>query len=153
MSLSSVRRERFRRIADRARRIPDRFGLREHTASILVGEWSGDHTGEGDQTQNAVALTVSGGHAARVRWLNDEETALANLGRGACEIGPFTPPYPGGGVDVEGLLASVETGATVHVIVTGPKHPDGAKYRILDVDNSRALRRVIRAVPVNRETA
>ena len=132
------------------RAIAGQLGIRLHTVAIVTGAWSGDHTGDGVETQAATPITESGGHPPKVRWLNDEQITVGNLPRGTVEIGPITPAFTGGGTELGMLTAeAIQRGDTVHVRITGPNHPDGAMYRVTDVQSHRAFRYMIQAQPVS----
>lgn len=134
------------------RSIPGALGLRPHTVSILTEEWSGANTGEGTVTPTTLTLEHAGSQNVKVRWLNSEELALSELPSGSIEVGPLTPEHYNFGwpqvallTDIKGALA---TGATKHLIVTGPMHPAGARYAITGFDASKAMRYMITAKPV-----
>lgn len=146
MAISTQRRDRYRRIADRARAIPADHGLREWRVYLEVVTWSGEHTGENSGVVISTELTVHGGQPPRVRQLNDEQLALANLGTGILDIGPLTPAHSEGGVDVQALLGSAAAvGDEVRLRITGPEGT--AYYSIDSLRTDRALRVMVRAKP------
>jgi hypothetical protein len=153
MPLSSARRDRYRHIAARARRIPGQHGLRPYTVAIVVGAWSGSYIGRGDKTDTVVAITEAGGQSPKVRFLNEEQLALsastgAGLGKGACTIGPITPDFAGGGTSLAELAPAVAAQQTVHVLLTGPAYPSGAKFLVKDVKTDHALHWTLVCEPV-----
>lgn len=149
MSLSASRRDRYRRIANRVRRIPGEHGLREHSVAIVVVAKPGTYTGDGTRAETLTAITESGGYPPKVRWLNDEEKALGQLPSGAVDVGPITPAHAAGGTDRDLLNGEDLAVGQVRLLrITGPQHPDGADYTIKNVSVDRALRVMIRAVPV-----
>jgi hypothetical protein len=139
----------LRRIANQARAIPGKFGLREHAVYILEGYWGGTHTGDGDETLFPIRV-LENGQNPRVRWLTDEQLALANgLTDAKLEIGPVTPSFGAGGTDLDALAGrDLDTGNTLHVNIVGPKHPDGARYAVTEIRADRALRYMLRCKPV-----
>ncbi len=132
----------------RGRGIAGELGFRVHTATVVAESYTGQHTGEDLANIDETPLLEGAGQSPKIRWLKDDEIALGNLAGGTIEIGPITPAFSGGGTDLSALAGSLERGATRHVRITGPKHPDGARYRITEIRAERALRYMIRAVPV-----
>lgn len=151
MGIGEARRDRYRAIAYRARAIAgEQHGLRPHTASIIQTIWSGAHTGDGSRSETETAIVEAGGQPPKIRWLNDEALALGNLAKGSVQVGPITPLFSGGGTDLVAIQGTaLLAGDTLHVRITGPKHPTGALYRITKVDEDRALRYMITAEPVS----
>jgi hypothetical protein len=148
MSLPSTRRDRYRRIAGRARRIPGEHGLREHHVSVVIARTGGTYTGDGGrwETENEI---LELGQPPKVRWLNDQDLALGQLPAGSVEIGPITPANSKGGTAITLADGSQLTVGDVEVIrITGPQHPGGADYRKLTMHVDRALHWTIRAAPV-----
>lgn len=137
-----------------ARSIAGRLGFRVHTVALVHRYSMGEHTGDVDLS-NTVPITEQDGYPPKTTWLDDEELALGSLPTGTVEIGPITPAFPGGGTDLSSLTGSLLTGGDVlHLLITGPNHPEGAFYKIKDVKADRALNYKIRATPVsgNQET-
>ncbi len=132
-----------------ARSIAGRLGFRVHTVAVVQHFSMGQHTGDVDLSA-VIPITEQDGYPPKTSWLNDEELALANLGRGAVDIGPITPAFPGGGTDLTVLRGgNLNTGDTLHLLITGPNHPNGALYRVTEVKADKALNYRIRAVPVS----
>lgn len=129
------------------RGIAGELGFRPHTVAIVSESYLG-HTGEDPANTDETPIVEGGGQPPKVRWLKDDEIALGNLAGGTIEVGPITPAFAGGGTDLSVLAGSLERGAIRYVRITGPKHPDGASYRITEIRAERALRYIIRAVPV-----
>jgi len=138
------RADRFRRIADRCRALPGRFGLREHAVYLVRSSWSGASFGEGVEETVSTPIRVgpSGSYPPKVRFPSQRELALGLMGEGDCEIGPFTPLYGPGGFDREELNGSkLSAGEGLHIRVIGPQTPEpGVLYRIKNVNVDRALR-------------
>jgi hypothetical protein len=126
-------------------------GFRVHSATIVAETYTG-HTGESLTNIDEAPLVEGGGYNPKVRWLKDEEIAVGNLAGGTIEVGPITPAFAVGGTDLDTLMGELDRGATRHVRIVGPKHPNGARYRITEIRAERPLRYIIRAVPVSSET-
>jgi hypothetical protein len=132
-----------------ARSIAGRLGFRVHTVAIVKHYSMGQHTGDID-VSDVVPLTEQDGYPPKVSWLDDEAITLSGLGKGAVDIGPITPSFVGGGTDLSSLTGqNLSTGDTLHLLITGPMHPDGALYRVKDITAEKALNYRIRAVPVS----
>ncbi len=128
-----------------ARGIAGELGFREHSVSLVVASTSGTHTGDGSRTETVTALTNGDGQPPRVKWLKDEEIALGQLPVGTVEVGPLTPTF----TSLDLLNGTDMTTGQVRLLrITGPNHPNGADYTIKGVSADRALRYMIRAVPV-----
>ena len=145
-SFGEQQRDAFRKIAYQARSIAgQQFGLRPHTVALLL-----DYEG-GDQTLQPI--TEANGQPPKVVWKSDEDNPRDGGIEDWIEIGPITPSFPGGGTDLDSLTSDVEVGKTRYLLITGPRHPDGAKYRITNVDAQSALHYVIRAQSESRAMA
>ncbi|HVJ19907.1 MAG TPA: hypothetical protein VM686_31045 [Polyangiaceae bacterium] len=132
-----------------ARAIAGTLGFRVHSVAIVIAETDGEHTGDGVRAETVTAITEDLGQPPRVKWLNDEEIALGQLGAGAIEVGPITPLHNGNGTELATLTGADMTDGQVRLLrITGPNHPSGADYRITSVSADRPLRYMIRAVPV-----
>ncbi len=148
---AAEKRDRYRAIAYQYRNLPGKHGLREHTVSVVTATTDGTHVGDGAITETESELVERGGYPPKVRWLNDEEIALASgaLGRGAVSIGPITPTFSGGGTSlslVDGSTLSVDDVRLIRIV--GPKHPSGADYRVKSISEDRALHLTVVAEPV-----
>ena len=128
------------------------MGLHGHAVSVLAGAWSvsGGHTGDGTETSTATPLRENGQNP-KVVWLNDEQVALAiGTTNATVEIGPLTPDHGSGGVAVSTLLGTgLSDDQTLHVLITGPKHPSGERYRVVEVRAGSALHYTLRCKPVS----
>lgn len=145
--------DRLKRTVYRGRAIAGTLGFRPYTVAILTERWLGQHTGESGPHPEETAITEGSSQPPKVRWLNDDEVALANLGSGAIEVGPITPLFAAGGTDLETLAGDLDRNTTRYLKITGPKHPNGARYRITSISAGRALRYMLRAVPAANEDA
>ena len=124
-------------------------GFRPHAVSLVKGL---SETGQPQDTveHEELAIVEANSQPPKVVQLNDEQVAVGGLARGTIEIGPITPAFAGGGTDLGELVGrKLEGGDTLHVKITGPLHPTGALYRIVDVRAYRALRYMLRAKPVD----
>ena len=129
------------------------IGWHIHSVDLVVSTWSGAHTGDGTETTTTTNL-LEHGENPRVRWLNNEELALANLESGSCKVGPMTPYWvdaatgTSGGTALSWFGADATAGQTVHLLITGIKHPEGAVYRVQDVSQERPTKIELTCVPV-----
>lgn len=131
------------------RSIPGQLGIRPYRVSILIGTYAGAYTGRGDSIVEEYLVTEAGGQPPKVRQLNSEELALGNLGKGSLRIGPITPGFVGGGNPIESLKPCVAAGQTVHVMVTGPEYPNGAKFALKSFGSDHALHFTMDVEPVS----
>lgn len=131
------------------RSIPGQLGIRPYTVSILIGTSTGAYTGRGSSIIEEIPVTEGNGQPPKVRELNVEELALSSLGKGSLRIGPITPGFPGGGNPIENLKPCVAAGQTVHVMVTGPEYPNGAKFLLKGFGSDHALHFTMDVEPVS----
>lgn len=136
------------------RSIPGQLGLRPHAVFLVTTTWPGAQTGEGTKTVSAVPLTEANGYPPKVRWLKTETLVLEGLDAGSCVIGPITPDFSGGGNSI-GVIegASTANQSTFHIVIVGPTHPSGAKYRVVASSSDHALHYTLTASPVAGATA
>lgn len=140
-------------LARSIRGIPGLLGIRPHTVSILLREWGGTYSGEGNRTDVAVPITEGSGQPPKVRWLKDDEIAVGGLAVGTVEVGPITSEHLNGGITLAQLQAeSLAVGGTRYLVITGPQHPSGAKYRVTNFSADRAFHYMIRAEPVDQDS-
>jgi hypothetical protein len=144
----------FRKLADSIRSIPADFGLREHSATLVWHDFSGDSLGEGLEVQTAHPILVNGANP-KVRFPSQKEIALGLMSKGQCTVGPFTPEYDTGGIDRDLLNGSImpsgapmPVGSLLLVKVQGPQCPDGILHRIANCNVDRALRVTLTCDPV-----
>lgn len=140
--------DKWRRIADKHRALPAKFGLREHTVELVTSQWSGARDGDGDEFKTSVPITVSGGAPPKVRFPSQKEVALGLYPVGSVVIGPFTPSYGSGGFDRSSLNGDrLQTYDGLVVRVTGPQCPKGMLYRVNNGNVDRALRVTLTCEP------
>ena len=140
--------DRYRRIADRCRRIPGEMGLREHAVYLVSTEWSGSDIGDGTETTTETQLVVYDGENPKVQFPNQKELAMGMMQAGTVIIGPITPEYTLGGVDrttLDGTQPLALVGR--HIRVIGPQCPRGTLFRVTNVDMDQAIHFAITAVP------
>ncbi len=126
-------------------------GFRVHSFRLITTTETGTHTGDGNSDETETRITEASGQNPRIRWLNDEEIAVGGYpGKGVAEVGPITPAFAGGGTDLSILTgADMQRRDTIQGEIRGPKHPNGQRYRIIDVQCERPLRYVIRCAPLD----
>lgn len=130
-----------------ARAILGQLGFRPHSVVIVRRSFSGDYQGEGVEALTETPLVEGDNQNPKVRWLDGEEAMVGGLEPGTVEIGPITPGYADGGTALSVLQPSLEQGESLLVRITGPKHPNGALYTVVNVQADRALRYVMRCKP------
>ena len=133
-------------LAGNIRGIPGALGIYVHSVSLFTSSYSGTHTGDGTRTDTTTPLLESGQNP-KVAWLSDEDIAVGSLSSGTIEIGPITSDH-----DAVSRIALIRgdtlaDGDTRYVLVTGPKHPNGAEYKITDVRSHKAIHYILRAEP------
>lgn len=123
--------------------------MRPHSAAVITGDWSGTATGEGSETLTTTQL-LENNQNPKVRWLNDEQRALAaGITDATIEVGPLTPDHNIGGVAIATLAGTgLSTTDTLHLWIVGPKHPSGARYRVVEIRADSSLHYMLRAKPV-----
>jgi len=132
------------------RAIAGALGFRNHQLFRVEADWTGQHTGEGDNLENRDEIVEADGQPPRVRWLKAEDIALGNLAAGSAVAGPITPLFTtgaGGGTDPAMFTTTGPAGTELYFAIVGPNHPTGAKYRVVDVDMSRPLRIMLTLSP------
>lgn len=149
MPTLAERLDRYRRIANRVRAIPGFHGLRPYSVAILITTYSGDYTGRGDAITEVTPITEANGQPPKVRQLNTEELALTGLGKGALRIGPITPAHDTGGTAIETIKPCLAAGQTLHVLVTGPEYPNGAKFALKSFNSDHAIHFTMDVEPVS----
>lgn len=132
------------------RSIPGTFGLRPHTVEVAISSWSGANTGDGVVAQSWTFVTEANSQPPKVRWPNEEEIALQGMPSGSAVIGPITPSFTGGGTLLARLDGDAVTVAeTLDFRITGPRHPNGAIYRLHKSVRDRALHYTLQVSPVS----
>lgn len=143
--------DNFRRIAERARGIPGRFGLREHSVDVVHTWWDGENGGARGNKNESVTRLLVGGYNPKVSFPSQRDIALNLMSFGTITIGPFTPQTLDGlGISRDLINRDpMELSDTLHLIVTGPQHPEGCKYKIQNVNVEKAIHFTIVASTVS----
>lgn len=133
------------------RAIPGQLGLRPHTVKLLSRSWDGAHSGDGNRSDDELNLVEGDNQPPKVRWLRDDELAVGDLARGTVEVGRLTADFAAREWldDIRG--DNLLKGDARYLVITGPTHPNGAKYRITKITSERALHYMIQAKPVDSE--
>jgi hypothetical protein len=145
----------LRVVVDDCRGILGELGFREHSATIVKTIWSGGRTGAGDKFEEEYPLYCGNQQNPKIKFPNQRDIALGLMSLGIITIGPLTPEFTRYDTTTGGILRDIialteaERSDTVHILVTGPQHPNGAKYRIKNLNADRALRVMITAVVVS----
>jgi hypothetical protein len=116
-------------IVDSIRAIPGEMGLRPYRVYLhrRVND-GGGLIGSRVDTDNEI--TVGSGQPPKVTQLSAEEMALGGYTKVSFRIGPFTPPYTGGGTNMRTLLADQIDDERAQVRLVGSEFPDGATFMI-----------------------
>jgi len=127
--------DRYRRIADRVRRIPDQYGVRPFRVFLRLETWSGGETGVGTATTVETEITPR----PKVRHANPREIALGLCQGGDYVVGPFTPSYVGGGFPVSALSPTTTEGQTLSLVLRNEHTGDAEVCRITQIHEDAAL--------------
>lgn len=87
---------------DKVRRIPQKqFDMRQHEIFLVRRLWSGGVVGEGNSVKFTTQLFVGGSYNIRVREVTSKDVVASGglLTESSLKVGPFTPSFPGGGLD------------------------------------------------------
>lgn len=131
---------------DSIRGIPDTLGLRLYSVSIRVRTWSGSRPGVDSSTStdaNQYFYVDAGTHRPRVQQVTQRDI-IASGGvyqDQDVKVGPITPPYTGGGVDITAFDPNM-TASPVEVFfkIEGPGMATGGSwYRKVGQDCSKPL--------------
>ncbi len=143
--------DRLKTTVYRARAIAGAAGFRDHSATIIIAHWTAAQAGAGTRYTTEIPIVEARGQNPRIRWLSDEEIAVGGYAaKSVVEIGAITPPFAGGGTDLT-PLNEMSTRDTAKVILRGPRHPNGASYRIGQL-SFKPLRNMIRAALIDEGT-
>lgn len=133
-------------IVDRIRGIPDTLGLRDYTVTIRVRSWSGSRPGVDNSSSSDADTTfwVDGGtHRPRVVQVTQRDIIASGgaLQDQDIKVGPVTPSYGGGGVDITTFDPSNLDGpAEVLFKVEGPGMASGGSwFRKVSQDCSKSF--------------
>lgn len=131
---------------DAIRGIPDALGLRLYTVSIRVRTWSGTRPGVDSSTPSDADkyfYVDAGTHRPHVVQVTQRDI-IASGGvyqDQDVKVGPITPPYTGGGVDITAFdPAMTSSPVEVFFLISGPGMAAGGSwYRKVGQDVSRPL--------------
>lgn len=129
------------------RAIPGELGLRPHSVTLVESSWSGAHSGDGTRTDVQTAFLETGQNP-KVRWLGDDELAMAGLASGAVDIWPITSDHAAIARLADMRGDDLSDSDARYLLITGPKAPNGARYRIAGITAHMAMHYKLRAIPV-----
>lgn len=146
---ATANRARYRRIANRARRLPGNHGLRPWRVYMVSGTWSSQSSnefGDGSRTDTATEI-LEQGQPPEVREVNDEAVALSSdLMKGDFVVGPITPVE---GTSWATLLAtSASAGDAIRLKLVHDETGTTHHCSIKSSQQDRALRYVLTVHPV-----
>jgi hypothetical protein len=81
---------------DDIRAIPGDLGLRPYTVTLVIETWDGARVGDGTKTTTRTTLLV-GGQPPKVQSVSQQDIVAGGYMSGDFKVGPFTPPFVGGG--------------------------------------------------------
>ena len=152
MADNATARERFRRIADAVRAIPEAIGTRGTSVTIRVRTYSGAVGAHGTTLVTTTDTAIS----PRPRVVQVSEGAPSYFGgglftdstgrtlAGEYEVGPITQAYPGGGYDVADLAPAGGVSRRVTLVLSGDEFdPAGEEFEVLRVDATRPFRTML----------
>jgi hypothetical protein len=144
----------LRALVSPIRAIRGNMGIQVHRVYSVRKAWSGGEPGFGTETVTVTEITEAGGNPPNCKWIKPEERAIGGLPAGTVEIGPITPPFPGGGTDAALFSDPTATqGTALYVKIIGDRHPDpGALYIAQEIANGKAFSYLVRATPVALES-
>lgn len=134
--------ERTKRRLTRYRSIPGKLGLRPYSVKVVLRIANGDLDSvslESGYSDSETDIVEADGYPPKVRKLTDEERTHWGFARGGFKIGPITPAFTGGGTSLSDIMRESDWRDKVFVILTGPAWPDGARFRVADVEHDRAM--------------
>lgn len=142
----TLKRQHYREIANRYRRIPGEHGLRPWRVFAVVGVWSGSgHFGDGIKTETETEI-LEQGQPPKVRHVRDEVIALGvNLQTGDMVIGPITPVVGTPWSTMTGDAAAVNNSFLIRLV--NAETGDSFLCTVVTVSNDRALRTMITVRP------
>ena len=137
-----------RELASCVRGIAADFGLRPYRVYVEVATWAGDERGAGAHTVTLTELTEGTSNSPPKVTFGDEiDIAFDDISSGIVKVGPITPAWLDS--DEETVLGGnelsvvspnpVDKNSTVRVRLVGPKFPNGAYFRITDVEHHKAF--------------
>lgn len=129
----------------RIRSIPGILGLRPYRIFVRKSQRNGDFFVEGDLSFTEVEIT-NNNQPPKVKQLNDEQLAIANLSQGAIEVGPITPAWTDGGISLDDV-SKTSINSQIRFKVVSPQFPDGAFYSLHSLKTDRSMHYLITLFP------
>jgi len=147
-------RDNLRKVAFTLRRLPgEKFEIRPYRIFVVRETHPGKHPGDGPVTTVETEITEANGQPPKVRYMSEEERALGQLHSSTLELGPITPPFPGGGTSWDTLTGkSLAKGDTFYYKLIGPEYPNGARFRFIGGKSDRTFSYRIRVSPVSEKS-
>jgi hypothetical protein len=144
---ATERRQHYREIANRARRIPGEHGLRPWRVFAAVGTWSGSgHFGDGERADTEVELLESG-QPPKVRQVSAEQVALdSGLQSGDWFVGPVTPEVGTPWATLAGQ--STVSGESFRLRLVHDETGDDMQCVVVATTSDRALQTIFTVRPV-----
>ena len=124
----------------KGRAIAGKLGFRPHAVALLF-EYNRDTTGKPLGQPDIVPITEADGQPPRCEWKKGDDVPFGNTPGNVLVVGPCTPTP----ALVDMLRRPLDANTARVLLVTGPRHPNGERYQILDVDQQRTLRIMITA--------
>ena len=144
----------FRGIAENMRGLPGSWGLREHSVQVVLTTWPNARIRIGEKSEEFSSLLVHGQNP-KVSFPSQFEVAQGMMNVGQILIGPLTPQvFSDAGLVEAGTLRelvkrdAISIGDLFHIVVTGPQHPTGARYRVENINNDKPLRITVKCSAV-----
>jgi hypothetical protein len=135
------------------RGIPGELGLRPYTVDVFISSWSGSVVGEGTETKTSFRLYEDGNQNPKVRFLRDDQLALAGLPAGSLKVGPITPNFAGGGTTWDSISGGdASAGESFYFVLSGPEFPDGARFILVGRSTDHAMHYVLTLKPYSTDS-
>lgn len=136
---------------DKIRGIAGRLGLHAFSVYIRVNRWSGARAGLGTLTSTTTRLFVNGNQNPKVTQISNQDAMLSNgvYSNQDVRVGPFTPPFTGGGIAYATLDPAVNAGTEFFFKLVGPGEPVAGEWfrRLKDeADSSLHIYVILRAL-------
>jgi hypothetical protein len=143
----SASRQSLRRIANRCRAIPGRFGLRMWRVYLDTSAWSeSGHIGDGTESTTSIEILESG-EPPKVTMASEQRIALGFAEQADIEIGPITPEAGTAYSMLNGF--AMNPGQTLRVrIVHEENIGDSAECVVRKVEVDSALRIMLLVKPI-----
>ncbi len=112
----------------------DDLGFNDYDVAVRVVEWSGERVGDGTSTVTTTALTLDGVHRLEIERVSGHDISVLGLKEGDYKVGPFTPPFAGGGRAPSYFAPDIDANVPTEVLyrLTGPGLESGAWFKRVD---------------------